>query len=183
MSYLQINDPNFKQKSKYSGYCFEIFDCELPEVDENTKKRTIIFHQGLSLIIPILSLEKIVLVKQFRYGADIELWELPAGIINKNESPIECAKREMKEETGYISEAWRELISFWVSPQYSTETIHCFLANQLIKTEHIVDLHEISEVRIFSLEKIKTMINNGQIRDAKTLAAICYYLIDIDNKG
>jgi len=126
-------------------------------------------------MLPVLDEERIILVNQYRYGVQDNMWELPAGTINIGESPIQCAQREIEEELGYQAKKWIKINSCYSSPHYSTEIIHSFIAENLLKTETNLDEDEIIEVRIFTKQDVKKMMRDGQIVDAKTLITLFSY--------
>ena len=83
--------------------------------------RNIVRHSGSAVMLAVDDEERILLVKQFRLPAESELWELPAGRLDPGEQPLDAARRELQEETGYKANKWRNLISFWPSPGYVGE--------------------------------------------------------------
>jgi ADP-ribose pyrophosphatase len=145
--------------------------------------RAFIRHPGICVIVPFASPDQIILLRQYRYAIDDELWELPAGTlagvennfrVNSTENPEECAARELIEEAGY--EAGR-LEKCYAIPGSGDELMHFYFADELVKREQALDVGElISEVKSFSLTEIETMIVNGEIRDAKTLIGLFYAL-------
>ena len=95
--------------------------------------RFIVRHPGSAVMMPVDEKERILLVKQFRLPAERDLWELPAGRLDPNESPLKAAKRELREETGLTAKKWVKLASFWASPGYVDEKMSLFLAFDLSK--------------------------------------------------
>src|SRR5689334_5952930 len=81
-------------------------------------QRFIVRHPGSAVMMPVDGKDRVLLVKQFRLPARRELWELPAGRLDPGESPLEAAKRELREETGYKAKKWVKLASFWATPGY-----------------------------------------------------------------
>lgn len=112
---------------------------------------------------------RMLLVRQYRLPAQKEMWELPAGRLDEGESPLEAAKRELIEETGYRAGTWKELISFYPSPGYVEEKMTIFLATDLAegKAEPMDD--ERIESRWFAPQDLDEMIRSGKMDDAKTL--------------
>src|SRR5450755_291432 len=90
--------------------------------------RSIVRHPGSAVMLAVDEKERILLVKQFRLPAEKDLWELPAGRIDPGETPLEAAKRELREETGFQAKKWVKLISYWASPGYVAEKMNVFLA-------------------------------------------------------
>ena len=165
-----------RRKKMYKGYCFEVVDDQVIWPNGKKVKRSLIIHPGISVMVPVLDTNQLILIKQYRYGSKNLLWELPAGTINPGETPLQCAKREIEEEIGYKAKRLEKMISCYSSPHFSTEIVHCFVATDLIKTKINLDDDEIIEAKVFPVKKVKDMINGGKIQDAKTLVALFYYL-------
>ncbi|MBV8551156.1 MAG: NUDIX hydrolase [Acidobacteriaceae bacterium] len=135
--------------------------------------RLIVRHPGSAVMMAVDEQERILLVKQFRLPAEDYLWELPAGRLDPDESSLEAAKRELREETGYEANKWMQLTSFWPSPGYVGEKMTLFLAQDLTAGAQAPMEDERIEVGWFSKEDVGRMIREGQIRDGKTM--IGYY--------
>lgn len=148
--------------------------------------RGTIRHPGVCVIAPFVDDDHIALMRQYRYAADGELWELPAGTLsgreeNKRmvatETPEECAARELSEETGYEAETLEKVCECYAMPGSSDEILHVFFARGLRRREQSLDEDEIiNEVRVFSSEELEEMIRRVEIRDAKTLVGLFYAL-------
>ena len=134
--------------------------------------REVVLHNGGVTIIALPEPTKVVLVKQFRYAIGKAFWELPAGTLHKNENPILAAKRELKEETGYIAKTLEPMGIVYPLPGYSSEVLYFFKATELIDDEPEPDPDENIEVKIFDLKQAWQMIKDGEIRDAKTISGI-----------
>lgn len=139
--------------------------------------REVVVHRGAVAILPLLPSGEVLLVRQFRLPAGKALLEIPAGTLSPGEEPLECAKRELKEETGYFAGRWRKLTSLFLAPGYSTEYIHIFLAEELSKGEAQLDEDEIISLTSLPFEKALEMVLKGEIEDAKTACALLLYNI------
>ncbi len=128
---MECLEKALKSKTVWRGrfFAFRSDEVELP--DGKVTVRDIVEHPGAVAIIPILSDGRILLVRQYRYAVGKELLEIPAGTMEAGESPQECAKRELSEETGYEAERIMELTRFYTAPGYSSELIHIFVARGL----------------------------------------------------
>jgi ADP-ribose pyrophosphatase len=113
--------------------------------------------------------KRILLVRQFRLPAMKRMWEFPAGKLDEGEKPLQAARRELVEETGYRARKWQTLGSFFVSPGYVQERMTIYLATNLTAGEATPMDDEDIEVRWFSAPELKRMILSGTIDDAKTI--------------
>lgn len=138
--------------------------------------RDIIDHPGAVAILPLLPDGRIALVKQYRYSVGKELLEVPAGTLEKGESPDICARRELREETGFTSGSIKRLFSFYVAPGYSNEKIHLFAASELKSGKKQAEEDESIKVEIYGYEELLKMIDENVIEDAKTIVAILAFL-------
>lgn len=148
--------------------------------------RGVLRHPGICVVAPVLPDGRIVLMRQYRYAVDAELWELPAGTLEgredrgrmvPTESPAEGAARELREETGYRAARLEPLADCCAMPGTSDEIIHVFVATGLTPGERSPEPGElIREVRAFESEEVADMVARGGIRDAKTLAALFHLL-------
>jgi len=142
--------------------------------------RNIIRHPGSAVMMAVDERERILLVKQFRLPAEADLWELPAGKLDPGETPLEAAKRELGEETGYSATTWTELVSYWPSPGYVAEKMSLFLAEGLTAgAQHLMDDERI-EFRWFERDELGEWIRGGKIIDGKTIIG---YYVWLDKKA
>jgi ADP-ribose pyrophosphatase len=132
-------------------------------------KRSIIRHPGSAVMLAVDDTGRVLLVKQFRLPAEQDLWELPAGRLDPGESPLEAAKRELREETGFAAKKWSELASFWASPGYVQEKMNIFLAEELTEGRQELMDDERIEIRWFQKGRLGQMIRTGEIQDGKTI--------------
>jgi len=140
-----------------------------------TKYYDIVKHRGAVVIIPLISKDKAIIIKQFRISVNQYIYELPAGSIDKGEKPLACAKRELIEETGYKAEIVKKIGILIPCPGYSTEILHIFKATgsrpACTVPAHAKDEDEIIEPLIVSRSQIRKMFKSGKILDAKTIAS------------
>lgn len=160
------------KKIVFRGKNFSLFLREEIINGIRTKEEIIEYPSSVG-IIPTDRNDKIVLVKQYRFPLQKEIWEIPAGKLLKRESPLLGAKRELEEETGYRAKRWKKLLSFYMAPGYSTEYMTLFLAKDLYFGKINPDEDEfIKKVKSFSLKELKKMIKEGKIKDAKTIISV-----------
>jgi len=137
-------------------------------------KREVVEHRGAAAVLAIEG-GKLIMVRQHRFPHGHAL-EIPAGTLEKNEDPEECAFRELQEETGYGAKRMTRLMTFYPSIGYNTEAIHCYVASGLKKISGLqLDEDEILSVEKISLRKVMQMIKAGKIQDSKTICAVMTY--------
>ncbi len=136
--------------------------------------RFIVRHPGSAVMMAVDEKNRVLLVKQFRLPAQRDLWELPAGRLDPGENPLQAAKRELREETGYKAKNWLKLVSFWPSPGYVDEKMNIFFARGLTPGEQQQMPDERIEMRWFTKKELGQLIRAGKIHDAKTI--IGYFL-------
>lgn len=146
-------------------FCVE--DVRLPNGREVT--REVVRHPGAAAIVPVLPDGRLVLIKQFRHATGGDLWEIPAGTLEPPEPPLECARRELVEETGYAAGSLTALGRFWCAPGFCTELMHLYLAEDLRPAEQALETDEQIAVHEFRVEEVEAMVADGRIADAKTL--------------
>ena len=137
-----------------------------------TTELDIIRHPGASAIVPISLNNTVILIKQYRHAVKKFIWEIPAGTFNPNETPLECAKRELIEEIGFSGNTWHNLGMITPLPGYSDERIHIFLAADLVPDKQNLDKDEILDVHEIGLADATEMIYNGSIQDGKTISGL-----------
>ena len=137
-------------------------------------RREIIKHPGAAAILAFDEKDKIILVRQHRFPLGYIL-EIPAGTLEKGESPKRCALREIQEETGYKAKGMTHLITYYPSVGYNTEAIHCFVASGLTRVKTKLDTDEFITVKKMELPKLIKLIKSGKIIDSKTICAVMVY--------
>lgn len=156
----------------------EVYQCNLFRVTEDKAKdrksgfeirRSVVHHGGSAVMMAVDAKKRVLLVRQYRLPAGKDLWELPAGRLDPGEKPLQAAKRELIEETGYRARRWSKLASFFVSPGYVGERMTIFLATDLTAGVATPMDDERIETRWFTRKELAAMIRNGKIEDAKTM--------------
>lgn len=138
--------------------------------------REVIHHNGGITVVALPNPEEVVLVRQFRYPIGKATWELPAGRLNIGEDPLQGAKRELKEETGFIANQMESLGIVYPAPGYCSEVLYFFKATDLVDDVINPDEDEIIELKIFEIKQAWQMVKDGEIRDAKSIAGLSLVL-------
>jgi ADP-ribose pyrophosphatase len=132
-------------------------------------KRAIVQHRGSAVMMAVDEGERILLVRQYRLPARRYLWELPAGRMDEGETPLQAAKRELAEETGYRARTWKKLAEFYPSPGFLAEKMTIYMATGLTEGEQTPMEDERIQTRWFSADEIDRMIERGKVLDGKTM--------------
>jgi ADP-ribose pyrophosphatase len=160
---------------KYTNRLFTVTEDQAVEPGGFEIKRAIVHHRGSAVMMPVDDRKRVLLVRQYRLPAQAFLWELPAGSVDPGEKPLQTAKRELKEETGYRAKNWTKLISFFPSPGFLAEKMTIFLATGLTPGEATPMGDERIETRWFTAKEIETAIDSGKILDAKTMLGYLFW--------
>lgn len=147
--------------------------------DGRQVERELVRHPGAAGVLPLFpegrdgsGEAEVVLVRQFRYAAETELWEIPAGTLEPGETPEACAARELEEEVGLVARELRRLGSVLTSPGFTDERIHLYLAPDPDPGEASPDAGERLEPETVALERALEMVEAGEVEDAKTVTAL-----------
>jgi len=158
-----------KLKLFYSG---RVVTLEVRQLD--SRIREVVRHPGSVSILPVED-GHLYLIKQYRYPLDGYIWEIPAGTLEEGESPEECARRELEEETGLRAGRLEKMFEAYLIPGYGTEKMHFFLATELSQGEMHPEPSEKIEVHKLPLDRVLKMVRDNEIVDAKTVAALLWY--------
>ena len=150
-------------------------DAELPDGKPCT--REFIEHGGGACVLYVKD-GKVLLVRQYRYPYAESIYEIPAGKLDKGEEPIKTAIRELEEEGGLIAEELKLLYVMYPSPGYTNEKIYIYQALSARETTAKLDEGEYLDAEYIPLEKVKEMLANGEICDAKTIIALQAYFLN-----
>ena len=138
-------------------------------------RRELVVHPGAVLVLPLLSPTRVVMIRNYRFSVGTELLELPAGTLEPPEPPIDCAARELEEETGYRAGRLESLCRFYTSPGFTNELMHVFVAHNLTATAQRPEATEQIRVAPMDLADALAATADGRIIDGKTIAALHVY--------
>ncbi len=159
----------------FRGRRFRVLSGEVSLPSGKTVRRDVVDFGESVVILPILG-DKIVLLRQYRVAVGDWLYELPAGVVEEGEDPSETANRELVEETGYEAGKLVKLFSMYLSPGYSNEFMHAYLATDLNYVGARPEYGEEIRVEVRELEEVLELIKRGGVKDAKTIATILFYI-------
>ena len=147
--------------------------------DGSLMKLEMVRHSGAAAIVPLVSDPasrdpSVLLIKQYRHAAGGTIWEIPAGVLEPGEAPLDCARRELLEEVGATAQHFDHLTTLYTTPGFTDERIHLFLATGIGvgETQHEPD--EFIEVEARPISRVLEMIRNGEIVDGKSIAALLF---------
>ena len=137
-----------------------------------TVELEIVRHPGAASIVPLKDDGTVILIRQFRLAAGGFIYEIPAGKLHPGEDPRDCAARELEEEIGYRATRLEKIGTFFTAPGFTDEVMHLFKATGLVPSQQQLDHDEVLEVIEMPLEKAVALIQDGTIRDAKTIIGL-----------
>jgi len=164
---------------KYTGRVISLDVDRVRFPDGSTGEIEMIRHPGASAIVPVLSESggddpQLLLIRQYRYATEGFVFEVPAGRLENKEAPEDCARRELREETGCSAERLEHVFTMFTTPGFTDEKIHVFLATGLTRGPHAREGDEFIELMPVRLSRALEMIRTNEIVDAKTALAILY---------
>lgn len=164
-----LHEKILSEETAYRGKILDVrsLDVELP--NGRRSKRDVVRHPGASAVVALTETGKIVLVRQYRTALDRVTVEIPAGKLDPGEDPLDCARRELREETGFTPGRIRYLTSIASSCGFSDEIIHIYLATQLEFEGASPDEDEFVNVDLVPLTELVDAVLDGKIEDAKTV--------------
>ena len=172
---MNLKEKKLSSTSIYKGKIIDVYRDTVLLPNGKTSTRELIRHCKASCILAFLHIGNILMEKQFRYPYDEILYELPAGKVDQNEEPLDAAKREVEEETGYRANQIELIGMMYPSCAYTDEIIYLYVAKDLIKTQQHLDENESVEVLEMNLKEVFQLIETNQLKDAKSLCALQFY--------
>lgn len=169
---MDFTEKRIDGEEKYKGVIVRVRLDRVELFDGKISRREVVEHPGGVCILPVDAEGNCTMVRQFRYPFGKMLLEAPAGKLEYGEDPLECAVRELSEETGYSAEELIPMGSMCTSPGFSTERLYLYLALGLHPGQSHPDEGEFLNVEKISLRRLVEMVMNNEIDDGKTIAAI-----------
>ena len=167
-----LHEEQESSEQVFAGRLLNVFRDQVRLPDGHGGVREYVKHPGAVVVIPVLADGRLIFERQFRYPLGRAFLELPAGKIDPGEDIMDCARRELREETGHVSEDWRHLGVMHPCIGYSNERIEIFIARSLVHVGHARDEGEFLEILTLSLAEARAAVFDGRITDAKTITAL-----------
>jgi ADP-ribose pyrophosphatase len=162
-------------EEKYRCKLFWVTEDHAVDPDGFEMKRSVVRHAGSAVMMALDARRRVLLVRQYRLPANGFLWELPAGRLDPGETPLQAARRELREETGYTARKWTKLVTYYASPGFLAEKMNVYLAEDLKEGVATPMDDERIEARWFTLKEIEEGIRGAKFEDGKTIAAYSAY--------
>lgn len=181
-----MSDNNFYETSIKSDTIYDgkILKLRVETVELQNKKyskREIVDHQKGVGIIAYDGDDRLWMISQYRIAVDKVMLEIPAGLVESNEAPIETAKRELQEEVGFYPETIDFLFTMHSSPGFTNDKLLFFVAKDLKESKLDLDEDENLEAKSYPIDELYNMVENGEITDAKTIIAIQHAMMNKNN--
>ena len=162
---------------KYQGNILKIYE-DTVLANGHEAHWDYIHHDGAAAVLPVTSEGKILMVRQYRNALNRYTLEIPAGKLDAPDEPkIECAYRELEEETGFRTEKLEYLMSINTTVAFCDEAIDIFVAHNLIPSHQHLDEDEFIDLKEYTLDELKEKIFSGEIEDSKTVSALMAYAV------
>jgi ADP-ribose pyrophosphatase len=172
MSERDLTEHTLQSKTVYRGRLLDVREDEVRLPDGKPARREYIVHPGAAVMLAMPDANSVIMERQYRYPLREHVYELPAGKIDPDEDPLNTAKRELLEETGYRAREWRHLLTTYPVVGYSNERIELYFARDLEYVGHALDDGEFLEVFTLGLTEALDWVRSGRIKEAKTVLGL-----------
>ena len=170
--YSKLNEKTLDSERMFEGKIVNVRRDSVELVNGNTSFREVVEHAGGVVVIAVDECNRVYMVRQFRYPVGRVMLEVPAGKLEKGETPLFAAMRELREETGVTAEKLVYFGSTYPSPGFCDEELHIYLALGLTEGEASPDEDEFLTVEKIDIDKLAKMIVRGELQDGKTISAV-----------
>ncbi len=167
---MQKGYKKLSSRSLLTTTAFEVVADTVELATGNIKDRFVVRHPGAVVILPVLDDGRLVLVEQYRHAIGQTILEFPAGTLERDEDPLVCAKREIREEIGYAADEWIEIGTLFPAPGFCDEKQFLYLGKKLRPERLDCDEDEVITVVTLTLAEVKEAILSGRLCDGKSLS-------------
>lgn len=173
---MQLKEKKLESQEIYKGKILDLYKDKVLCPNGHTSYREVVRHCKAVCVLAELN-GKFAIEEQFRYPYDEVILEFPAGKVDKGEEALAAAKRELEEEIGYVAKKIEYLGDIYPSCAYTDEVISIYYATDLVETKQSLDENEALNFSFISLDEIKQKVINNEIKDAKTICALQFFLL------
>lgn len=171
---MDFEEKTIDSKEIFSGKIIKLRVDKVCLPDSRQSTREIVEHAGAVAIIAMDEQQNIIMVRQYRKPVEQVLLEIPAGTLERDEEPLACAQRELREETGFTADHWQKVFSYYSAPGFCNEYLHIYAASGLHQGEGHTDDDEFIEVVRIPLREAYQMMFSGEIQDGKSIIGLQY---------
>ena len=172
---MKLYEEPLSREVLYEGRILDLYRDQVRLENGRTAVREVVHHPGGVTVLALTEREEVFVVRQFRYPFAQVLTELPAGKLEAGEDPLAAAQRELEEEVGVRAAHWEDLGKLYPTVAYDDEVIHMYLATGLSRTQRHLDEDEFLVAEPVPVQELAGQVLRGEIRDAKTQAAVLKY--------
>jgi ADP-ribose pyrophosphatase len=161
-----------RSERRWRGAFLEVVTEKVELPNGNVVDLDIVRHPGAAAVVPFVSDDEVLLIRQYRYATGGTLWEVPAGKLDPGESPEACARRELEEEAGCRAGRLEPLGAMWASPGFTDEKIHLFAGFDLTQVPQRLEADEVIELERMPFSRALDLVWSGELTDAKSQLAL-----------
>ena len=175
---MELKPERIGRKLIHNGTIVDVYQDRMQLPDGSEENFDFIWHKGAAAVIPVMDDGRIIMVRQYRNAIDDYTLEIPAGGRNSVDEPtLECAYRELEEETGFYADKKDVtfLLTLYTTVAFCNEKIDIYVAKHLTKTAQHLDDDEFIDVEVYTIDELTDLILQGKIVDAKTIAGLMTY--------
>lgn len=179
---MELTETIIRTQTVFSGRIFSVEQMDVFLPDGSAAVRQVVRNPGAAAVVALDDRNRAAMVRQYRTAVGRVMLELPAGKLEPGEDPLLCAQRELMEETGLTAGRWQKLAAMRSSPGFCDEVLHLFLARDLTQGENNLDDDEFLTLSWVPLCDLLSMIDSGDLADAKSITALLLALRKLEER-